>query len=432
MTSPTGSLGEVLTALDALIGVRLEQRAGDAIARPSDDDGADALPAAATLRAHGPLADVMSTAGLSPAEALVALAAVAPAIDERYDALYRRLSDRQDAPGLTGDVARTLVARTLEARLAATAMLSPRGRLRAMGLLDVEAPGTMAARLAPDPELVSWLLGLPEGVAAQRGEFPARALSTVHSLDDVVLPGPARDRVDDLVARIAHRDLVVGEWGFGAHHDNTAGLVALFHGPPGTGKTMTAAAIARSTGLPAHLVDLSSLISKYIGETEKHLAAIFDRAARERCILVFDEADAIFGRRTEVADAHDRYANQEVSYLLSRIEQHPGVVILTTNLLANIDDAFQRRIHVMVEFPSPGVAERTRLWRTVLPPALPVDDAVDLDDLAHRYPLTGAQIRDAGLDAAYLAASAEHTVTHAHLVDGVRRQFEKAGRTAPR
>jgi SpoVK/Ycf46/Vps4 family AAA+-type ATPase len=149
-------------------------------------------------------------------------------------------------------------------------------------------------------------------------------------------------------------------------------------------------------------------------------------------MLVFDEADAIFGRRTEVSDSHDRYANQEVSYLLSRIEEHPGVVILTTNLLANIDEAFQRRIHVMIEFPEPGPGERSRLWQSVLPTELPVDDTVDLDGLAQRYPLSGAQIRDASLDAAYLAAANGHIVNQQHLVTGIQRQFEKAGRTAPR
>ncbi len=136
---------------------------------------------------------------------------------------------------------------------------------------------------------------------------------------------------------------------------------------------MTAAALAASVGLSAYMVDLSALVSKYVGETEKSLSKVFDRAAREHCLLVFDEADAVFGARTEVDDAHDRYANQEVSYLLSRIEQHPGTVVLTTNLIANIDAAFQRRIHVMVEFPEPGPGERERLWRTVLPERMPFD-----------------------------------------------------------
>ena len=311
-------------------------------------------------------------------------------------------------------------------------MLSAQGRLRAHGLLTLDSADDLSGALRPDAALVAWVLGLPPVVPTATSDFPASPLTTVHTLADVVLPAAARSRVDDLAARIAHHDLVVDEWGFGGHHDNAAGVIALFHGAPGTGKTMTAAALAASAGLPAYVIDLSALVSKYIGETEKALAKVFDRAARERCVLVFDEADAIFGTRTEVGDAHDRYANQEVSYLLSRVERHPGIVILTSNLLGNIDLAFRRRIHVMVEFPEPGIGERERLWAAVAPPHLPLDDGIDLPTIARRYPLTGAQIRDATLEAAYLAAANGRVVTTEHLLTGIRRQFEKAGKTVPR
>jgi len=425
-------LRAALEGLEAVIAVRLEERRGDLLARRLDLDGPEGIPPVERYAGTGPLAEVVAAGGLTSPEALILVAAIAPRIDERFDALYARLTDRPDVRGLTGEVARTLVARTLPARLAATALLSPDAPLVSSGLVTLDPPGDLAGRLSPDAGLVEWLLGLPPGAPAASSDFPARTLTTVHTLDDVVLPGPARRRIGELTDRIAHRDLVVHEWGYGTRHDNTTGLIALFHGPPGTGKTMTAAALARSVGLRTYLVDLSALVSKYIGETEKALARVFDRAAREPCVLVFDEADAVFGRRTEVADSHDRYANQEVSYLLSRVEAHPGVVILTTNLLANIDDAFQRRIHVMVEFPSPGPAERTRLWQAVLPPELPLHDAVDLAALAQRFPLSGAQIRDAGLEAAYLAAADGRVVTQDYLIAGVQRQFEKAGRTAPR
>ena len=426
-------LRHALEALEAVILVRIEERRGGPAARRLGLDGPDeGIPAVSRYRGTGPLAEVVEAGGLDAAEALVLLASIAPRIDEKFDQLYGLLTDRPDVHGLTGEVARTLVARTFPGRLAATAMLGPSGRLLGTGLLSLDPPTDLAGRLTPDPELVRWVLGLPPAAVMASPDFPARPLTTVHTLADVVLPGPTRRRITDLEQRIAHRDLVVDAWGFARHHDNSAGLVALFHGPPGTGKTMTAAALARSTGLPAYLIDLSALVSKYIGETEKSLAKVFDRAVRERCMLVFDEADAVFGRRTEVSDSHDRYANQEVSYLLSRVEQHPGVVVLTTNLLSNIDEAFQRRIQVMVEFPEPGPAERSRLWRTVLPRELPVAHDVDLDDLAHRFALSGAQIRDASLDAAYLAAADGRVVTEEYLVTGIQRQFEKAGRTAPR
>lgn len=430
---PAADLRRLLEALEAVIAVRRQERAGGPHERRLGIDGqGEGIPGPALYRGRGALGDVVQAAGLTPAEALVVLAAIAPHVDERFDAMYAGLTDRPGAHGLTGEVARTLVARSFAGRLAATALLQPTGRLLGLGLLRLDPPGDLAGRLVAEPDLVGFVLDLPVGPPAPSADFPARPLSTVHTLDDVVLPGRARQRITELTDRIAHRDVVVEQWGFGRHHDNTSGLVALFHGPPGTGKTMTAAALARSTGLPAYLVDLSALVSKYIGETEKALARVFDRCARERCILVFDEADAVFGRRTEVSDSHDRYANQEVSYLLSRVEAHPGVVILTSNLLANIDEAFQRRIHVMVEFPEPGVGERALLWRGVLPADLPRADDLDLDGLAERYPLSGAQIRDASLEAAYLAAANGHRVTTAHLVSGILRQYEKAGRTAPR
>jgi hypothetical protein len=423
-------LRAALEMLEAVIAVRREERRGGPSGRLLGLDGpGEGIPPLSRYRGDAPLAQVITAAGLTASEALVLVASIAPHVDEKFDRLYAELTDRPGAAGLSGEVARTLAARTVTGRLEAAAQLGSGAPLLASGLLCLDPAGDLSGQLRADPALVRWVLGLPQEPIALSAEFPARPLATVHTLDDVVLPGPVRRRITDLADRIAHRDLVVDTWGFGRRHDNACGLIALFHGPPGTGKTMTAAALSRSTGLPAYLVDLSALVSKYIGETEKALARVFDRAVRERCLLVFDEADAVFGRRTEVGDAHDRYANQEISYLLSRIEAHPGVVVLTTNLLANIDDAFQRRIHVMVEFSEPGPRERLRLWRTVLPRELPVSDEVDLDALAQRFPLSGAQIRDASLDAAYLAAADGQVVTQEYLVSGIHRQFEKAGRT---
>jgi ATPase family associated with various cellular activities (AAA) len=436
MTASTAAAAELraaLESLDALIQVRLEERRGGPTGRTiSIDHSGEGLPGRHRFDGVGPLAEAIGLADLTAAEAVVLTAAVAPYVDERFAALYGALTDRPGVTALTGEVARTLAARSFQGRLDATVMLSEHGRLRSLGMLTADPPGDPSGVLRPEPALLAWLIGLPPAQQSATADFPARRLTTVHTMDDVILPATARARVTELEGRIAHRGKVVDDWEFGAHHDNVAGVVALFHGPPGTGKTMTAAAIAATTRLPAYQIDLSALVSKYIGETEKALAKVFDRAEREGCILLFDEADAIFGERTEVSDSHDRYANQEVSYLLSRIEQHPGVVILTTNLLGNIDVAFQRRIHVLVEFPEPGPAERERLWMTVAPKALPLDAEVDLGALAQRYPLTGAQIRDATLDAAYLAAADGQVVTEEMLRTGIRRQYEKAGKTVPR
>lgn len=425
-------LRAAIEALDAVVQLRLEERRGGLDGRRLSIDGDDeGIPPLSRYDGTGPLAAAIGMAGLSAPEALALVAAIAPFVDERFAAAYGALTDRPGVVGLTGEVARTLMARSFAGRLDANAMLSGHGALRASGLLALDPPDDLAGALRPEPALVAWVLGLPPEPLRATADFPARPLTTVHTLADVVVPARTRERLDDLSARLIHHETVVTTWGVGAHHDNAEGLVALFHGPPGTGKTMTAAAVAAATGTPAYVVDLSALVSKYIGETEKALATVFDRAVRERCVLVFDEADAIFGTRTEVSDAHDRYANQEVSYLLSRIETHPGVVILTTNLLGNIDEAFQRRIHVMVEFPQPGPAERRALWRRAFPPELPVAPGLDLDALAERYAITGAQIRDSVIEAAYLAAAAGGEVTEERLHAGVRRQYDKQGRTVP-
>lgn len=427
--TPIDELRSALEMLDAVICLRTEERrlAPDGH-RLTIEGAGEQLPTLRRYDGFGPLAATITAADLSAAEALVLVAALAPEVDERFATRYAALTDRPGVTGLTCEVARTLIARSLPGRLDANLTLSSRGTLLSSELLVLDASSGV---LRVEPILASFLLGLPPPEPTLSSDFPATPLRTVHTLDDVVLSAQARARISDLEGRIAHRDLVVGEWGFGRHHDNTSGLVALFHGPPGTGKTMTAAAIAAASGRPAYVVDLSALVSKYIGETEKSLARIFDRAAREQSILVFDEADAVFGTRTEVSDSHDRYANQEVSYLLVRIEQHPGMVILTTNLLGNIDAAFRRRIHVVVEFPMPGPSERERLWSGALPPELPVADGVDLTALAERYPLSGAQIRDAAVEAAYLAAAGTRTVGTEELVVGIRRQYDKAGKTVP-
>ena len=434
--SPVDELHEALAVVDALVSLRVEERRaapGDRLTGATDGEG---LPPRARFGRVGPLAELIAGAALSDAEAVLVVAALAPLVDERFAARYAELSHRPGVRGLTGEVGRTLVSRTFRGRLDATLAVSAQGRLRARGLLVADpAPegGTdVEAVLRPAPALQAALLGMPATPPTATADYPARPLTTVHSLEDVVLPGAVRQRLGELRDRIVHRDAVVDAWGFGAHHDNVAGLVALFHGPSGTGKTMTAAALSVSVGLPAYVVDLSALVSKYIGETEKALGRVFDRAARERCLLVFDEADAVFGARTEVGDAHDRYANQEVSYLLARIEQHPGTVVLTTNLLGNIDPAFQRRIHVLVEFPAPGPVERQRLWRSVAPRGLPLAPDLDLAALASRYALTGAQIRDATLEAAYLAAAEGGVVGAEQLATGIRRQLEKAGKAVPR
>jgi len=221
-------------------------------------------------------------------------------------------------------------------------------------------------------------------------------------------------------------------WGFGRNRPGTHGVRLLFAGPPGTGKTLAAEAVAGALGRDLLVVDLSRLVSKWIGETEKNLAGIFEAAERGGAALFFDEADALFGRRTEVGDARDRYANLETSYLLSRIERFDGIVFLATNLRQNLDPAFARRIEFIVIFDLPGPAERELLWRRHLPAAAPLASSVDLRRLAHLYDLPGALIRNASVAAAFLAAGeGTDTITTRHLVQAIRREYAKAGAAFP-
>jgi len=232
----------------------------------------------------------------------------------------------------------------------------------------------------------------------------------------------------EICAQVRHRYQVFGNWGFGARLSRGTGLSVLFSGPPGTGKTLAAEVVAREVDLDLYAVDLSGVVSKYIGETEKNLSQIFAEARTSNAILFFDEADALFGKRTEVSDAHDRYANIETGYLLQKMDEYDGVVILATNLRQNLDDAFTRRIRFAVEFPFPEAAGRERIWRTLFPPQAPLAADVDFGVLAEEYAVAGGSIKNIVLNAAFLAAADGGTVGREHILHGTRREFEKIGK----
>jgi SpoVK/Ycf46/Vps4 family AAA+-type ATPase len=255
----------------------------------------------------------------------------------------------------------------------------------------------------------------------------ARRIRPVHGWEDLVVPEDAHRQLRELAARVEHRTLVMDEWGFQERLAGGRGVTALFVGPPGTGKTMGASVIAAELGLDLFAIDLSTVVSKYIGDTEKNLSRVFSAAADSDAILFFDEADALFGKRSEVRDAHDRYANVEIAYLLQRMEEYEGLAILATNVRHHIDEAFIRRLDLIVDFPFPDTAERLRIWRTCLPTALTLDDGVDFPALAeHR--LAGANIRNAVLGAAYLAAAAGRPIGQADFVAATRRELAKMGK----
>jgi len=267
----------------------------------------------------------------------------------------------------------------------------------------------------------------------------ARRIEPACSWSDVVLPPDTTEQLRELCARVRLRSTVLYEWGFDAKLQRGRGTSALFTGPPGTGKTTAAEIVAAELGLDLFSIDLSAVVSKYIGETEKNLEQIFSAAAEADAILMFDEADALFGKRSEVHDAHDRYANIETSYLLQRMEQHEGIAILATNLRENLDEAFTRRLQFVIDFPFPDDAQREGIWRVSLPAGAPLGDDVDLARLARDFRLSGAGIKNAALHAAFLAAAKGANgaaaggtrIGAAQLHQAIRREFQKSGRVPP-
>lgn len=256
----------------------------------------------------------------------------------------------------------------------------------------------------------------------------ARKVTPHYTFADLVVPPDVQDQLRELSAQVEHRAVVYDVWGFGRKLAHGKGLIALFTGEPGTGKTLAAQALANELGLDLYKIDLSGVVSKYIGETEKNLSQIFAEAENANAILFFDEADALFGKRSEVKDAHDRYANIETAYLLQRMEEYAGVIILATNLKMNLDEAFLRRMHAVVDFPLPDVTDRERLWRGALTDSVPLSQDVDLTFLARAFKISGGNIRNIILFAAFLAAAENSPLGMKHLVRATRREFQKIGR----
>ncbi len=271
--------------------------------------------------------------------------------------------------------------------------------------------------------------------AAARVHSSSRLAKLAHKIEpryfwtDIILPADQVAILQELVATVRVRPKVLEEWQVGRKLASNAGVTVLFAGPPGTGKTMAAEVIAAELGLDLYKIDLSAVVSKYVGETEKNLARIFDEAERSNAILFFDEADALFGKRSEVRDAHDRYANIEISYLLQRMDAYNGVTILATNLRANLDEAFTRRLQFAVDFPFPEQAEvRLRIWQALFPPTVPQGPNIDFPLIAHRFKLAGGNIRNVIVSAAHLAAADGGQVTMDHMLHSLRRELQKMGR----
>ncbi|PKM38407.1 MAG: AAA family ATPase [Gammaproteobacteria bacterium HGW-Gammaproteobacteria-10] len=290
-----------------------------------------------------------------------------------------------------------------------------------------EGEPIMSGRLVLDPEIVEWLTLGTVSKPRFSIDFPAEYIETEMAWDDLVLPPLTLKQIREIEHWIEYNDTLLHEWGM--KKKIKPGYRALFYGPPGTGKTLTATLLGKQTGKDVFRIDLSRVVSKYIGETEKNLSRLFDKAENKDWILFFDEADALFGKRTDIRDAHDKYANQEVAYLLQRIENYNGLVILASNQRANIDEAFVRRFQAIIHFPMPGADERYEIWRKTIPEQLEVHIDIDWRQVANRYELSGASILNVThYCAVEIIAAQSARLDLKRLETAIQREFIKEGK----
>ncbi|MDD3581441.1 MAG: ATP-binding protein [Desulfobacca sp.] len=357
---------------------------------------------------------------LSGLELDVLAAVLAPEAEPRLGWIFQNLQAGLPQPYPTMALLQELLAISAAESAQFYVVLSEAARLRRLGLIEVEG-GDPFQPVRPAPGVTARLLGRP----LVTPELPGAILVKIQARwADLILPPDRLTMLNEFLLWITHKAKVIHEWG----GQDCGGPVALFSGPSGTGKTFAAAVLATELGWPLYRVDLGRLVSKYIGETEKNLNRLFDAAEGQPMILQFDEADSLFSKRGEVKEARDRYANMEVSHLLARIESHHGPVILTTNLRKHLDPAFARRFQVVVDFPRPEAPARTLLWQRLLPPLAPGRTELDFAFLGQSVNLTGGQIRNAALHAAYLAAGDGQRLTFRNIALAVWRELGKDGR----
>ena len=281
-------------------------------------------------------------------------------------------------------------------------------------------------RIILSDDVIEWLTTGTRAIPRMSTRFPAQYLETKLNWSDIVLNPTTLGHILELEEWVKHHGALLNDWGMDKHF--RPGYKALFHGPPGTGKTLTATLLGKYTGKPVFRIDLSLIVSKFIGETEKNLAQLFAKAEHKDWILFFDEADALFGKRTNVKDAHDKYANQEASYLLQKIEQYNGLVILATNFKNNIDDAFMRRFQSIIYFPFPNAEERLQIWKKAFPEKVRVDK-IDFEHLAKKYELSGSGIFNVvQFTCIRTLAQQQDEISPDVIVKGIQREYVKENR----
>jgi AAA+ superfamily predicted ATPase len=332
----------------------------------------------------------------------------------------------------TGETAQFILAGDdLEKRLEIQSILSSEhwfARKRILWMEPVrEGEPMMSGRLVIDPEIVELLTVGTVSKPRFSLDFPAEHIETEMDWDDLVLHPTTLRQIHEIENWIDHNDTLLHDWGM--KKKIKPGYRALFYGPPGTGKTLTATLLGKQAGKDVFRIDLSRVVSKYIGETEKNLSRLFDKAENKNWILFFDEADALFGKRTDIRDAHDKYANQEVAYLLQRIESYNGLVILATNQRGNIDEAFVRRFQTIIHFPMPRPEERYEIWKKTFPPQISIASDIDWRQIAARYELAGAGILNVvHYCAVEILAEQSHSLDLKRLEAAILREFVKEGK----
>lgn len=397
---------------------------------------------------NSPYADFLREHDLTPGERLLLLLALVPHVrPQQLDVLLTRNEVTQrgftefggvpNSVGAflpTGETAIFLLAGDeLTERLNTARMLEPTQRLTRLEVLQsvgvMPGDSVLNAPLQLSPRFIGLVTrGQPIGPAFDQ-HFPARRVHTQMEWEDLVLPESTFSQLEEIGDWLQHGQTLLHEWGMGQRL--RPGYTSLFFGPPGTGKTLAACLLGKRCGREVYKIDLSMVVSKYIGETEKNLARVFDQAEHRGWLLFFDEADALFGKRTRVDDSHDRYANQEVSFLLQRIEEFDGVVILASNLKSNIDDAFLRRFQSVIHFPMPKSDERLRIWREAFPSKARLDAGLNLPRLAERHELSGGIIMNVARYAALRTlarADTDATILAIDVEEGIRRELAKEGR----
>ncbi|MBN2238789.1 MAG: ATP-binding protein [Dehalococcoidales bacterium] len=300
-----------------------------------------------------------------------------------------------------------------------------------LGILDIDKPDDgepySSTPLCLSRDTFSLITQGHESEPEFSENFPARKLDTKMEWDDLILPDQIREELAELVIWMEHGEKLRSEWKL--EKRVRPGYTALFYGPPGTGKTLSASLLGKQVQRDVYRIDLSQLISKYIGETEKNLEKIFQQAEKKDWILFFDEADSLFGKRTRITDAHDRYANQGISYLLQRLEECPNMVILASNLRANLDDAFIRRFQSIIYFPVPEKEERLNIWQKSLSPVSVFENGVDIDEIAEKYELSGGAIVNVIRYCSMMTISeGTNVISRPHLMSGIKREYSKEGR----